>query len=463
MTFIIYDTETTGLVSTFDQITQFAAIVTDDDFNALDEVDLRCRLNPHVIASPGAMRITKVGPKAIQSAPLSSYEMACHIRRFIERHSPAILVGFNSISFDESMLRQLFFQSLHPTYLTNTNGNARFDILRLAHAVAHHKPEAMAVPNTDDGKASFRLTKLMSANGLAMGDAHDAMADTRATLELAKFLKSRAPVVWDDLFACRSRHTVAAMLKHHPLFLLTDRAFKEHTILGGAISSHPRNPALIAVFDLEYDPEIFLDADQEALERLMKASPRPIRIVRTNNLPILMPYRGQDIGVESALANRRLEQIRLHPTFAATVTAAMAVQDGELEDPIHVEQSIYGGFASKSDSGLMETFHKSPWQGRYEIALQFSDRRYQEFAERIIFSESPDGLPLERRRVLENWRRDRHTTEQKVPWMTVKKAQQELAAIKEEMAVDDVALLAEIEEYLNGLTLSHLQTRGASP
>jgi len=38
-----------------------------------------------------------------------------------------------------------------------------------------------------------------------------------------------------------------------------------------------------------------------------------------------------------------------------------------------------------------------------------------------------------------------------------------LAAIKEEMAVDDVALLAEIEEYLNGLTLSHLQTRGASP
>jgi len=107
MTLVFYDTETTGLNAAFDQITQFAAIVTDDQFNVLEELDLRCRLRPHQIASPGAIRVTKVGPKAIQRAPLSAYEMACQIRRFIERWSPAVLVGFNSISFDESMLRQM--------------------------------------------------------------------------------------------------------------------------------------------------------------------------------------------------------------------------------------------------------------------------------------------------------------------------------------------------------------------
>jgi exodeoxyribonuclease I len=455
MTFIFYDTETTGLNSAFDQITQFAAIVTDDGFNVLKEINLRCRLKPHVIASPGAMRVTKVGPKAIQSAPLSCYEIACQIRRFIERHSPAILIGFNSISFDESMLRQLFFQTLQPTYLTNTSGNSRFDVLRLAHAVAHHKPEAIAVPTAENGNASFKLTQLMSANGLAMGKAHDAMADTRATLDLAKFLKNGAPEVWDDLFACRSRHTVAAMLNDHPLFLLTDRAFKKHTILAGAISSHPQNPAMIAVFDLEYDPEIYLEADQEGVERLLKASPRPIRVVRTNNLPIITPYRGQEIGVDFGLANRRLDRIRQHSGFAAKVTAAMAVQDGAFEDSAHVEQSIYGGFPSKSDSGLMETFHKAPWHRRYEIAQQFSDSRYQEFAERIIYSEAPDGLPLGRRTALESWHHDRHTTELEVPWLTVKKAQNELTYFKGAMAADEATLLAEIEEYLNGLTASH--------
>ena len=63
MTLIFYDTETTGLNSAFDQITQFAAIVTDDDYNVLEELDLRCRLKPHVIASPGAMRVTKSDPR----------------------------------------------------------------------------------------------------------------------------------------------------------------------------------------------------------------------------------------------------------------------------------------------------------------------------------------------------------------------------------------------------------------
>jgi exodeoxyribonuclease-1 len=62
MAFIFYDTETTGLNPAFDQIVQFAAIVTDDDFNTQEELNLRCRLRPHVIASPGAMWVTKFGP-----------------------------------------------------------------------------------------------------------------------------------------------------------------------------------------------------------------------------------------------------------------------------------------------------------------------------------------------------------------------------------------------------------------
>ena len=39
MTFVFYDTETTGLDSAFDQILQFAAIVTDDAFNTLEELN----------------------------------------------------------------------------------------------------------------------------------------------------------------------------------------------------------------------------------------------------------------------------------------------------------------------------------------------------------------------------------------------------------------------------------------
>ena len=455
MTVIFYDVETTGLNSAFDQIVQFAAIVTNDNFGVLDEVNLRCRLKPHVIASPGAMRVTGIGPKAIRAAPLSCYEMTGQIRAFIERHSPAILVGFNSISFDESMLRQMFFQGLHPTYLTNTNGNSRLDILRLAHAVASHHPDAITVPLNDNGKPSFKLGHLIAANGLSLDNAHDALADTRATLALAAFLKERAPQVWDNLFACRSRHTVEALLREHPLFLYTDRAFKNPTILAGIITSHPKNPAAVAVFDLAYDPEIYLASDQEGLQRILKASPRPIRVMRTNNLPIITPYRSQAVGVDPSVAQERHSRLMAHPTFAQTVADAMAAQGEEFEAPVHIEQSIYGGFPNRADSNLMEAFHKTPWHGRYEIAQRFSDARYEEFAERIIYAESPDHLPQERHAALKGWHRERHIAEDDVPWLTIKKAQDELAAIKDQLAADEAALVAEIEEYLGELAVSH--------
>jgi hypothetical protein len=127
MTYIFYDTETTGLEPAFDQILQFAAVATDDNFKVIEEVNVRCRLQPHVMASPGAISITRVGSKIIQSAPLSFYEMTRAMRLFIAKWSPAILIGFNSVDYDEKMLRQTFYQTLRPVYLTNTNGNTRMD------------------------------------------------------------------------------------------------------------------------------------------------------------------------------------------------------------------------------------------------------------------------------------------------------------------------------------------------
>ena len=58
MSFVFYDTETTGTQTAFDQILQFAAIKTDDDLNELDRFEIRCRLMPYIVPSPGALRVT---------------------------------------------------------------------------------------------------------------------------------------------------------------------------------------------------------------------------------------------------------------------------------------------------------------------------------------------------------------------------------------------------------------------
>ena len=60
--YIVYDTETTGLDTTFDQILQFAAILADDELREIDQFSLRCRRLPYIVPSPSAMLVTGVRP-----------------------------------------------------------------------------------------------------------------------------------------------------------------------------------------------------------------------------------------------------------------------------------------------------------------------------------------------------------------------------------------------------------------
>ena len=55
MAFIFYDVETTGKITSFDQILQFAAIKVDDNLDELDRYEVRCRLLPYVVPSPKAL------------------------------------------------------------------------------------------------------------------------------------------------------------------------------------------------------------------------------------------------------------------------------------------------------------------------------------------------------------------------------------------------------------------------
>jgi len=452
MTFIFYDTETTGLESAFDQILQFAAIVTDENFAVLEEIDLRCRLQPHVLPSPGAMMTHGVGPSAIQKASQSCYEMTCKIRSLIERWSPAVIVGFNSIGYDEKMLRQAFYQHLHPVYATNTRGNTRMDILVLARAVAAWQPGALSVSVNAKGKPSFKLVDLMEANGLPMGNAHDAHADTRATVDLARHLRSRAPGVWDDMFGCRSKQLVIEKLSREKIFYFTDPGFKKQTILGGVICTSPGNPAVHAVFDLEYDPATYLGVDLEKAKKLLKANPRPVRILRASNSPVIRSWAGENFeGVDQETARARLAQVRNHATFGDILAQAFLEQYGDEEPSEHIEEQIFGGFPCRHDEALMQKFHRSPWEERHAICLAFQDKKYRQFGERLIFAEYPAGLPAETRAALERWCKERHLSEEKCKWVTRASALQELAKLQEENSPGHAQLVAEMHAFFSAL------------
>ena len=230
MPYVFYDTETTGTETTFDQILQFAAIRTDDNLNELKRFNIRCRLLPHIIPSPMALHVTHVTPSMLTDSALPShYEMIRQIRDTLLEWSPATFIGFNSMSFDENLLRQAFFQTLHPAYLTNTNGNARSDALRVAHAASVYTPDAMVVQTDDRGRQVFKLDRLANANGYNHGDAHEAMADVEATIHMVRLIRNRAPDVWKAMDRAATKNAVKEYVATESLFSLTESYLVPHT------------------------------------------------------------------------------------------------------------------------------------------------------------------------------------------------------------------------------------------
>ncbi len=62
-------------------------------------------------------------------------------------------------------------------FLTNTNGNARADILNLMRAATTLHPSVIRPGVEIDGRFSHRLGALAAANGIAPGKVHDAEAE----------------------------------------------------------------------------------------------------------------------------------------------------------------------------------------------------------------------------------------------------------------------------------------------
>ena len=175
MSFVFYDTETTGVATAFDQILQFAATHTDADLNVLERIDLRCQLQPHVVPHPGALRVTGMTiAQVTEAARPTHYDMMRTLRAKLLEWSPAIFVGYNSLNFDEHLLRHALFQTLHQPYLTHSQGTCRAYAMTLVQATSVFAPDCLSIPTDARGGSVFKLDQVAPLSGFAHERAHDA-------------------------------------------------------------------------------------------------------------------------------------------------------------------------------------------------------------------------------------------------------------------------------------------------
>ena len=462
MGFVFYDTETTGTDTSFDQILQFAAIHTDFQFNELGRFERRCRLLPHVVPAPGAMRVTKVTAAQLTDPSLPShYEMIGDIRRQLMAWSPALFVGYNSIGFDEHILRQAFYKTLHPPYLTNRDNNSRSDALRIVQATSIFAPDALLIPTDEEGHNVFRLDQLAPLNGFIHDRAHDAMADVEATIFLCRLIADKAPEVWSSFMRFSQKAAVTDHIASERVFCLSDFYFgRPYSWLVTTLSANPEVSSEFYVYNLGIAPEELVGLTQDDLVERLSYLPKPVRRLKTNACPMLASLEdAPSICAARTLdvteLNRRADLIQGDQAFQKRLIEAFELTRDQREPSPHIEEQLYDDFSPREDETLMQQFHLVPWEDRPALVAALKDRRVRQMGLRLIFTERPDLLlPDERQRhgrALAMRIMGRGTV---VPWLTLPQA---LAELDELLDAAEPSLAPFLQEHRD-----HLSQRLAS-
>jgi exodeoxyribonuclease I len=453
MHFAFYDLETTGISPAFDQPLQFAAILTDGEFREIERVNLRCRIAPHIIPSPWALAVTGVRPAQLMDLALPTLlAFTQEISALIERWSPAVWTGFNSIQFDEEMLRQAFYQNLQPDiFATQFNGNTRLDILTALYAVWYRQPDLFDWPVEPDGRVRFKLDRIAPLNGFAAHNAHDALGDVEATIYIARLIAERAPMLWAELLANRDKAHVLHSLEAFQPMALVERfgGGPPRATIGCYCGTSARNPNQAAFLDLDaVDPQELITADDATLFAAVDGSPKLIRAFAINKSPALLP-----LASPSALQVERAQMIAEAPEFRARVAQALAARFPE--DPAAptppVEKQIYGGFCSHADKALLAECQRADWPRRQEIVATLSDARLRQLGRRLVAFHAPELLSTEERGQYHAWLRERWSAPDipEVEWTGLAKAEEALAEIQAKGAASP-DLIDEIATYLQG-------------
>jgi exodeoxyribonuclease I len=399
MSFVFFDTETTGLKAGFDQILQFAAVRTDANLNEVDRFEMRCRMLPHVLPHPSALKVNRLPMERLADVNLPThYAMVSHIQRTLLSWSPAVFVGFNSIRFDEEMLRHALFQCLYPAYLTSNNKNCRADALSLLMAASTASPTQLSVPLGAEDRPTFRLHAVAEANGIAQVQAHDALSDALITLGLCRLIRDRAPELWQGFVRFSNKATVADFVDSEEGFVLTE-------FFGGQAFHKP-------VVCLGLDPDqnngrlcLRLDGDFEALLRMsemelrahLSIKPSPVRRFRINAAPTLTALHDAAVHMlGGSLVDEiedRARRLKSDASLIGRLTSAYVASRQTYPPSPHLEERIYNGFPGRADEARMEAFHKVPWSERITIAQSFEDERLRWFGLRLIYIEARVVLP----------------------------------------------------------------------
>jgi exodeoxyribonuclease-1 len=390
-----YDYETTGIDPRRDRPVQVAGIRTDEDLNEIAEpLNIYCQPSDDILPHPAACLVTGITPSKLARQGLSEAEFMTRIHA--ELVQPGTCgVGYNSLRFDDEVTRYSFYRNFFDPYAREwQGGNSRWDLIDLVRAAYALRPEGIVWPE-EEGRVSLKLERLTAANGIDHGQAHDALSDVRATIALARLIRSKQPKLYDYLYQLRSKQRVLDKIRLlQPLVHISGRfaGSRHYLALVLPLAWHPRNRNALIVCDLHADPTPLLDEDAQALRQRLYTRrdqladgelPVPLKLLHINRCPVVAPL--------NVLRSEDIQRLQLDMTDYQVRANKLAESQGLWRDKLaqvygeesfapsdDPEQQLYDGFIGDRDRRLCEQVRSAEPQQLSQDVWPFDDARLPE-------------------------------------------------------------------------------------
>jgi exodeoxyribonuclease I len=427
-TFLWHDYETFGAEPRRDRPAQFAAIRTDADLNEIGEpIMLYCRPAPDYLPDPQACLITGITPQHCLEHGVPEHEFAARICAAFSEPG-TIGVGYNTIRFDDEVTRFLLWRNLMDPYAREwQNGCGRWDMLDVVRMAYALRPDGITWPRHDDGRPSFKLEHLTRDNGLVHDAAHDALSDVRATIALARLLRSKQPKLFDFCLELRRKDKVAEQMGLHldralrqPFLHVSGMFPAERGCLGMVwpLATHPTNKNEVLVWDCRHDPSELFNLNVETIrQRLFTRAAEmpegmtrlPIKSVHLNKSPMLV---GNLKTLSTQMAARwelDVEQCLAHARIAAGGPDMSAIwqkvfQREAVAASVDVDEDLYGGFVSNGDRRRLESLRTELPPKLATLRPSFEDERLSHLLFRYRARNFPHTLADEEQQAWEDHR-----------------------------------------------------------
>lgn len=312
----------------------------------------------------------------------------------LEGWGGALYVGFNSISFDEEFLRHALFLTLHPPYLTSMPGNGRADALALVRTVALLRLGSLH-SGMRDGRPSFRLEDVCNANGIPHDQAHTAMGDVTATLELCRRARDGDEDTWARFLRNSTKSAVAEIIDVESAFVHV--RFKGNEAIVETLTSiatDTTNPSARLCLPASFDAERFLAAPDDVATEMLKSADG-VRFLKINKSPIVCALDdapAEAIGLDEQSDLARGNALRDDEGLKARVVQLVGSKGADAKSPAELEDMLYHALPDGRDRALLRDFQSATWKGRRDLAARFHDPRHRAIARRLLYLERPDLL-----------------------------------------------------------------------